>query len=90
MNTNKPQTLCFSAKQHSHISQEWFDLAHILLSTQVRLFVLPLAFVYERTYNTVQAEGKYKPAENSYQCVFYSVAIVSSNKSKSKSGDITW
>lgn len=25
-----------------------------------------------------------------YQCVFYSVAIVSSNKNKSKSGDITW
>lgn len=25
-----------------------------------------------------------------YQCVFYSVAIVGSNKNKSKSGDITW
>lgn len=66
-------------------------LAHILLSTQVRLFVLPLAFMHEGTYNPVQAEGKYKPAEGYLvPLVFYSVAIVSSNKNESKSGDITW
>lgn len=66
--STKPIYLNFSAKRcrpiHRNL-QKWFDLAHILLSTQVRVLVLPLAFVHEGTYNPVQAEGKYKPAENS-------------------------
>lgn len=92
VNTNKPKLCVFlQSSTGTHISQEWFDFAHTLLSTQVRLFFLPLAFMHERTYNPVQAEGKYKPAEGCFvPLVFYSVAIVSSNKNESKSGDITW
>lgn len=77
-----------AVKKHGNISQKWFYLAHILLSTQVRIFILPLAFLHERISNPVQAEGKYKPAENSLltMCILfcYSVVIVNSRKNKRK------
>jgi len=54
----------------------------------VRVFILPLAFLHERTSNPVQTEGKYKPAENSLltMCIlfYYSVVIASSRRKKKK------
>lgn len=92
--TQNQTCLNFSAKKHSDISQKWFDLAHILLSTQVRVFILPLAFLHERTYNPVQAEGKYKPAENSLLtvCILFCSYCEQEKKREreKKSGDINY
>lgn len=65
LNLHKGKQPQFSAKKHRHIKQKLLDLAHILFSTEVRAFVLPLAFLHERTYNPVQTEDKYELAENS-------------------------